>query len=133
MRIFSEGKGSVAVCSEKLMITAMCAGRVRFVARNYMPQGAKGELDLVGYDGETIAFVEIRTRTVLEDISGPALSVSYVKQLVRGRTAQRFLANRHQHDCPTRLDVLAIDNTYQTSIADQPAQRRLQPATPRSQ
>jgi hypothetical protein len=35
-----------------------------FIAKNYMPQGAKGELDLVGYDGETIAFVEIRTRTV---------------------------------------------------------------------
>jgi hypothetical protein len=34
------------------------------IAKNYMPQGAKGELDLVGYDGETIAFVEIRTRTV---------------------------------------------------------------------
>jgi len=28
-----------------------------------MPQGAKGELDVVGYEGETIAFVEIRTRT----------------------------------------------------------------------
>jgi hypothetical protein len=31
-----------------------------FIAKNYMPQGAKGELDVVGYDGETIAFVEIR-------------------------------------------------------------------------
>jgi putative endonuclease len=41
-----------------------------FIAKNYMPQGVKGELDLVGYDGETIAFVEIRTRTVREDISG---------------------------------------------------------------
>ncbi len=31
---------------------------------------------LVGYHGETIAFVEIRTRTVREDISGlPELSV----------------------------------------------------------
>ena len=28
-----------------------------FIAKNYMPQGMKGELDLVGYDGETIAFV----------------------------------------------------------------------------
>jgi hypothetical protein len=47
-----------------------------FIAKNYMPQGIKGELDLVGYDGETIAFVEIRTRTVREDISGlPELSV----------------------------------------------------------
>jgi hypothetical protein len=51
-----------------------------FIAKNYMPQGAKGELDLVRYDGETIAFVEIRTRTVREDISGSAeLSVGYVK------------------------------------------------------
>jgi putative endonuclease len=82
-----------------------------FIAKNYMPQGAKGELDLVGYDGETIAFVEIRTRTVREDISGlPELSVSYAKQSVLVRTAQRFLADRHLHDCPTRFDVLAIDN-----------------------
>ena len=82
-----------------------------FIAKNYMPQGIKGELDLVGYDGETIAFVEIRTRTVREDISGlPELSVSHAKQSVLVRTAQRFLADRHLHDCPTRFDVLAIDN-----------------------
>ena len=82
-----------------------------FIARNYVPQGAKGELDLVGYDGETIAFVEIRTRTVREDISGlPELSVGYAKQNMLVRTAQRFLADRHLHDCPTRFDVLAIDN-----------------------
>jgi Holliday junction resolvase-like predicted endonuclease len=55
--------------------------------------------------------VEIRTRTVREGISGlPELSVSYAKQIVLVRTAQRSLANRRLHDCPTRLDVLAIDN-----------------------
>ena len=27
-----------------------------FVARNYMPRGAKGEIDLVGYDGDTLTF-----------------------------------------------------------------------------
>jgi putative endonuclease len=82
-----------------------------FIAKNYMPQGAKGELDLVGYDGETIAFVEIRTRTVREDISGlPKLSVGYAKQSMLVRTAQRFLEDRHLQDCPTRVDVLAIDN-----------------------
>ena len=76
-----------------------------------MPQGPKGELDVLGYDGETIAFVEIRTRTLREDISGlPQLSVSYARQSVLVRTAQRFLADRHLRDCPTRFDVLAIDN-----------------------
>ena len=82
-----------------------------FIAKNYMPQGAKRELDLVGYDGETIAFVEIRTRTVHGDISGlPELSVGRTKQSVLVRTAQLFLASRHLNDCPTRFDVLAIDN-----------------------
>ena len=48
-----------------------------FIAKNYLPQGFKGGLNLVGYDGETIAFVEVRTRTIREDISGlPELSVS---------------------------------------------------------
>jgi Holliday junction resolvase-like predicted endonuclease len=60
-----------------------------FIAKSCMPQGAKGELDLVGYHGETIAFVEIRTRTVRDDISGlPELSVSYAKQSMLVRTAQ---------------------------------------------
>jgi Holliday junction resolvase-like predicted endonuclease len=89
-----------------------------FIAKNYMPQGAQGELDLVGYDGET----EIRTRTVREDISGLLeLSASYAKQSVLVRTAQRFLADRHLHDCPTRFDVLAIDN-----IPGHPPELRLQ-------
>jgi putative endonuclease len=82
-----------------------------FIAKNYMPQGAKGDLDLVGYDGETIAFVEVRTRTAREDISGlPELSVTYAKQSVLVRTAQRFLADRPLYDSPTRFDVLAVDN-----------------------
>src|ERR1700741_5220337 len=42
-----------------------------FIARNYAPRGIKGELDLVGYDRDTLAFVEVRTRTVRKD--SPAL------------------------------------------------------------
>src|SRR2546423_2016270 len=82
-----------------------------FVARNYMPRGAKGEIDLVGYDGATLAFVEVRTRTVREELTAlPELSVTTDKQRVLVRTAQRFLAERHVGNCPCRFDVLAIDN-----------------------
>jgi putative endonuclease len=82
-----------------------------FVARNYMPHGIKGELDLVGYDGKTLAFVEVRTRTVKEDAAAlPELSVTREKQRVVVRTAQRFLAERHVDECPVRFDVVAIDN-----------------------
>jgi putative endonuclease len=82
-----------------------------FVAKNYMPHGVKGELDLVGYDGDTLAFVEVRTRTIREDVSAiPELSVNASKQSVLIRTAQRFLADRRITDGPARFDVLAIDN-----------------------
>ena len=83
-----------------------------FVARNYMPRGAKGEIDLVGYDGNTLAFVEVRTRTVRDDAlpALPELSVTTDKQRAVVRTARRFLSERHVGDCPCRFDVLAIDN-----------------------
>lgn len=82
-----------------------------FVAKNYMPRGIKGEIDLVGYDGKTLAFVEVRTRTVKEDAAAlPELSVTREKQRVVVRTAQQFLAERHMAECPCRFDVVAIDN-----------------------
>lgn len=82
-----------------------------FVAKNYTPRGIKGELDLIGYDGKTLAFVEVRTRTVKEDATAlPELSVTREKQRVVVRTAQRFLAERHVEECPLRFDVVAIDN-----------------------
>jgi putative endonuclease len=82
-----------------------------FVARNYSPRSVKGELDLVGYDGATLAFVEVRTRTVRDEMTAlPELSVTEEKQRVLARTARRFLAERHVRECPLRFDVVAIDN-----------------------
>jgi putative endonuclease len=82
-----------------------------FVARNYTPRGVKGELDLVGYDGETLGFVEVRTRTLREELTAlPELSITTDKQRMVARTAQRFLAERHVSNRPCRFDVLAIDN-----------------------
>lgn len=82
-----------------------------FVAKNYAPRGVKGELDLIGYDGKTLAFVEVRRRTVKEDAAAlPELSVTREKQRVVIRTAHRFMAERHVEECPLRFDVVAIDN-----------------------
>jgi putative endonuclease len=64
-----------------------------FVARNFTPRTSKGEFDMVGYDGKTLAFVEVRTRTVREEMSAlPELSVTPGKQHLLARTAQHFLA-----------------------------------------
>ena len=82
-----------------------------FVARNFTPRASKGEIDMVGYDGKTLAFVEVRTRTVRDEMSAlPELSVTPGKQHVLARTAQHFLAERRVPECPCRFDVVAIDN-----------------------
>src|ERR1700738_3965924 len=89
-----------------------------FVARNYTPRGVKGELDLVGDDGETLAFGEVRPRPLRDDLTAlPELSITTDKQRVVARTAQRFLAERHVVNCPCRFDVLAIDNRSGSSPA----------------
>ena len=82
-----------------------------FVARNYSPRTVKGELDLVGYDGATLAFVKVRTRTVREEMTAlPELSVTEERHRLLARTARRFLAERHVRECPLRFDVVASDN-----------------------
>ena len=82
-----------------------------FVARNWEPRMVKGEIDLIGYDGETLAFVEVRTRTVREEFTAlPELSVTAGKQQVVARAARMFLAERRVKGCACRFDVVAIDN-----------------------
>ena|SRR6266851_4870146 len=81
-----------------------------FVARNYVPRDVKGEIDLIGYDGETLVFVEVRTRTTREDQSAlSGVSATAEKQHVVGRTARRFLMERHVKECPVRFDVAPIE------------------------
>src|SRR5271165_3903257 len=67
-----------------------------FITRNYTPARSKGELDLVGYDGETLAFVEVRTRAATKGKTGlPELSITRDKHEVFVRTAKQFLREWH--------------------------------------
>jgi putative endonuclease len=82
-----------------------------FIARNYMPSRAKGELDLVGFDGDTLAIVEVRTRLAEKDMPAlPEMSITAEKHEVLVRTAHYFLRERHIEKCPVRFDVVGIDN-----------------------
>lgn len=76
------------------------------VARNYQASDVRGEIDLVGYDGPHLAFVEVKTRT--GENAEPEQAVTPEKQRVLARMARRFLAERHIRDTPWRFDVLAI-------------------------
>src|SRR5271156_3480136 len=89
------------------------------VARNFTSPGIKGEIDMVGYDGSTLAFVEVKTRTIVEPPPSPQLwqparptpeeAVNWEKRRNLSRMAGQFLRARHIETTPCRFDVLAIE------------------------
>jgi putative endonuclease len=66
-----------------------------------------GELDLVAVDGQTVVFVEVKTR---ESSSGghPAEAVNADKQQRLTRLGLSFLKHHGLLDYPARFDVVAI-------------------------
>lgn len=70
----------------------------------------KGEIDLVGYDGATVAFVEVKTRTTLrDDVGTPEDAVTLDKQRHLSRIARQFLREYRATRTPFRFDILAIE------------------------
>lgn len=82
-----------------------------FVARNYRIPDDKGEIDLVGYDGSILAFVEVKTRSGTEEHPGqPEEAVTSGKRHHLERMARRFLVERRVRDVSWRFDLVAIES-----------------------
>jgi putative endonuclease len=81
------------------------------IAKNYRAAGVKGEIDLVGYDGEVLAFVEVKTRRMQNPEDPlPEDNVTLGKQFALSRMARQFLRDWRLRDVPWRLDMLAIED-----------------------
>ena len=81
------------------------------IARNFTVPGVKGEIDLVGYDGSVLAFVEVKTRTAESGEFGkPEDAVTFEKRRNLSRMARQFLAERRIREAVCRFDVLAIES-----------------------
>ena len=82
-----------------------------FVARNYRVPEDKAEIDLIGYDGGALAFVEVKTRSGTEQRPGlPEEAVTSEKRFYMERMARRFFAERRMSEVSWRFDVVAIEN-----------------------
>ena len=81
------------------------------IAKNFTYRGMKGEIDLVGYDGATVAFVEVKTRTASGgEFGSPEEAVTREKQRHLSRIARQFLREYRSGNAPFRFDVLAIES-----------------------
>ncbi|MCG8431172.1 MAG: YraN family protein [Candidatus Omnitrophica bacterium] len=76
----------------------------RVIARNY--RNKYGEIDIVARDGDTLCFIEVKSR--LEGTEDPCAAVSEPKQRRLSRIALVFCAERGFDDCNARFDVIGV-------------------------
>jgi putative endonuclease len=80
----------------------------RIIDRNFRTR--VGEIDIVARDGETVCFVEVKTRC--QDCYGaPEESVDVRKQRHMVKAAMQFLKKMDLWESPSRFDVVSIDQT----------------------
>jgi putative endonuclease len=93
--------------AERFAARYLEARGVRILTYNY--RWRRGEIDLIGLDGETLCFIEVRYRRCSDHGSALA-TVGRPKQRRVGRTAEHFLTYAWSGGrCACRFDVLAID------------------------
>ncbi|MBA3775931.1 MAG: YraN family protein, partial [Betaproteobacteria bacterium] len=91
--------------AEALAAEFLTARGVTIVERNFRTRF--GEIDLIGRDGDTLVFVEVRLRR-RNDYGGAAGSVTYAKR-ARLKAAARGYLSRLRRDPPCRFDALLLD------------------------
>ena len=67
-----------------------------------------GEIDIVAREGDTMVFVEVKTRTTSQFGDGAA-AVTGGKQRRIGQMALDYLVRRRVPECPCRFDVVSVD------------------------
>ena len=76
------------------------------IARNYRSPRSRSELDLVGWDGATLCFIEVKTRTT-RNIMPAEAAVDAEKQRDLSRVAREFL-RKIKDDPPFRFDIVSV-------------------------
>jgi putative endonuclease len=76
------------------------------VARNYRSPRSRSELDLVAWEGETLCFVEVKTRTT-RDVKPAEAAVDAEKQRDLGGVAREFL-RKVKGNPPCRFDIVSV-------------------------
>ncbi len=85
------------------------------IARNYRSPRRRGEIDLIGWDGGSLCFVEVKTRTT-HDVKPAEAAVDRDKRRELRGMAHEYL-RRFPTQTPWRFDVLSV---YYEANAESP-------------
>jgi len=97
------------------------------VARRWVSARVRGDLDMVGWDGDTVVVFEVKTRTA-RDLFPAEVAVNPAKQRQLRKLTAAWLAQlpkRHGGRVPVRFDVLSV-----YLVADEPEFEHIADAFP---
>jgi putative endonuclease len=77
----------------------------RIIEKNYVCK--LGEMDIIAKEKDTLAFIEVKTRTTTE-FGPPQLAVNSSKQRQLSKVALNYLKEKHLEEVKARFDVVAI-------------------------
>ena len=77
------------------------------VARNYRSSRRRGEVDLIGWEGETLCFIEVKTRSRKDELFSAELAVDHEKRDELKGMARAYL-RRLDAKPEIRFDVVSV-------------------------
>jgi putative endonuclease len=90
---------------EQIALDFVRKRKYKIVGKNFRFQ--RGEIDIIAYDGQTLVFLEVKTRKSRK-YGPPEESVTPAKQVQIRKVAQWYLVKKGLTDVACRFDVLAI-------------------------
>lgn len=95
----------LGAAGEEAALSYLMRQGYRLLEKNYRCR--LGEIDLIAEDGESVVFIEVKTRSNLL-FGVPQEAVDHSKQKKIRRIAQHFLLSRGLEEKPVRFDVIAV-------------------------
>ena len=77
------------------------------LGRGLRGQKLSAEIDVIAYEDDTLAFIEVKTRTS-DDLAAPERAVDLRKQRQIARAARRYRQLMKVYDEPYRYDVVTV-------------------------
>lgn len=77
------------------------------VARNYRARSGSGEIDLIGWEKDQLAFIEVKTRAT-DEFGTPERAVDAEKQAYIERTAREYVRRAGLDWGVVRFDIVSV-------------------------